>query len=424
MPGIAHRADTSTKVKAEGLALRTKNITLRNWDKVYGLEAIAMLERAGPVIAEAATLLAEDHYGLNSPVMEFVSRVSPRMPVQAVFARFYDNRSRDGDYLILFRYGNRKVYEEITRRFEATGQLDPGPWVVGDQLRAAARYGKNWAIPLVSKGLEKTEVTGARYVAGATHSFSHADVAAEIFEELTGKDFGYRPADSQEAREAAIAKAKAWWAADGRKELAAKIAADHPPVVDPGDLFLSDDEIALRVSAIEGGEREKRAKAIASLGEVYNWEVQQALLGAIEKENEAKQRLKMLQVIAQRPLLWQFPLLARWFERDPDLAVRELAGECLRKVVADKTTRMWWLRLETRDCGLTAARRMARDGMAPSPLRRVAVDILTAWNSFADQPLLRELAAEPALRDYKPLVKYLEHHDVLMKLPVPGAPQE
>ncbi len=59
------------------------------------------------------------------------------------------------------------------------------------------------------------------------------------------------------------------------------------------------------------------------------------------------------------------------------------------------------------------------------PLSRIpAPGILAAWDSCLDQGLLCELGAEPAMRDYEPLAKYLERQDALMKRPVPASPQE
>ena len=110
-----------------------------------------------------------------------------------MFARFRENRSRSGDYSTLLRFGDRKVYQEIARRFEATGTLDPGPWEVPGQLREAVGCGKNWAIPLMAKALERTEVNGVWYIAGGTHLFSIADVAAESFQKLTRKILATTP---------------------------------------------------------------------------------------------------------------------------------------------------------------------------------------------------------------------------------------
>ncbi len=401
------------------LALRSKNITLRNWDKVGDLEALAMLIGPGAVMAEARALPADDPS--DNSRRDLLHLLDPRLVVVEVFARFRENRSRSGDYSTLLRFGDRKVYQEIARRFEATGTLDPGPWEVPGQLREAVGCGKNWAIPLMAKALERTEVNGARYIAGGTHSFSIADVAAESFQKLTRKDFGYHPADSQEKRSAAIEAASAWWSAHGRTELAAKIAEDHPPVVDPGDLFLSDDDVARRVAAIDGNDPQQRAKTVASFGDVRSWEVQQALLHAMDKETGSKERLAMLKAVAGHPAIWQFPALATRFEHDPDPALRELAAQCMNRVLADKTTPIWWVRLETRDCGLAAIRRVAQDKKALDSLRRIAVDALIAWDSLVDQPLLRELATEPAIQGYRPLTQYLKRQDMYLAIPGPPA---
>lgn len=91
-------------------------------------------------------------------------------------------------------------------------------------------------------------------------------MAIEEFQRLIGKDFGYDKAGDVRARLAAIAEARRWWDEEGREALKGRIAEDHPPVEDPGDLFLTDAEIDRRVAAIEGGDPDARRQTVASLG--------------------------------------------------------------------------------------------------------------------------------------------------------------
>ena len=97
-----------------------------------------------------------------------------------------------------------------------------------------------------------------------TQSFSDADIAIEELQKLTGKDFGYKPELEEQARLAIIATARAWWEKDGKQQLATAIAKDHPPVEAVADLFLTDDEIAARVTAIGSPDVETRRQAIAN----------------------------------------------------------------------------------------------------------------------------------------------------------------
>jgi ribosomal protein S8E len=210
----------------------------------------------------------------------------------------------------------------------------------------------------------------------------------EEFQKQTGKDFGYRPEKSERERLDAIAKAREWWKKEGQAQLAAKIAEDHSPVVPAGDLFLSEDEITARVAAIDGPDAARRRQTIANLGDAYSYRIQRALLNAVHKEQDAAERLKILQVLKKRASLWHVPTLAKIMEADKDAAVRVAAAGAIKAVVADKTTWLWWIRIESRESGLEAARRIAGDVKAAPDLRRAAVDILRAWDSWMDRPLL------------------------------------
>jgi hypothetical protein len=391
------------------LELRETNTTLRGYDRVRALEVLAMLEGPEKVVEEGLKLLSEDRYGLNSPVMEFLDHVDPRAPVRAVLARFWKSESREGDYTYLYKYGDRKVYAEIARRYEETGKLDPGSWTMGEQVCWAAKYGRNWAIPIVAKALERTEMTGSRYVSEAVGSqpFSNADEAMEEFQKLVDRDFGYRREGSEAERLEAIRSARAWWLDEGRTLMAAKVGEDHPPGPSHGDLLLPDDELAAKVAAIEDGDAAVRRQTIRSLGDVHTYQIQRALLNSLPRERDPAERIVILKVLQQRPKLWHLPALTELFEHDGDEPVRLFAGDVIKKVVGYKATSIWWSRLETRDVALSSARRLAREQGTPVSVRRRAAEILLAWGSFIDERLLRGLAAEPGFRGHEALHSHL-----------------
>jgi hypothetical protein len=376
------------------LALSGDNITLSKHHRVRALEVLAALEGPEAVITEMRQLLDSDTYGLNSPVREAMKRIDPQNPIRLVFKRFWDRQSRDGDYVLLLRYGDQAAYVEMTKRLEATGRVDPGSWNLGDQAASASKHGQNWSIPILAHLLAETKMTGSRFRQGFTQSqpFSTADIAMEEFQKQTGKDFGYRPEKSERERLDAIAKAREWWKKEGHAQLAAKIAEDHPPVMPSGDLFLSEDEITARVAAIDGPDATRRRQTIAALGDAYSYRVQRALLNAVLKEQDAAERIKILHVLKNRAWLWHVPVLAKIMETDKDTAVRVAAAGAIKTVVADKTTWIWWIRVETRESGLEAARRITADAKATPELRRAAADILRAWASWIDRPLLQRLS--------------------------------
>jgi len=261
------------------LRLRQSNLTLRGYDEIDALQKLAMLEGPAMAVERMQALLATDHYGLNSPIVEAMDRIDPQKAVQSTFARFQQNQSRDGDYVLLLRYGNRATYQEMARRYEATGKMDPGLWNLGDEMEHAVRYGRSWAIPLLAKTLEQTKMTGSRSGTNLPpQSFSDADIAVEQFQKLTGHDFGYKRADSVENRLAAIAQANRWWQRGGRTTLRPLIEAEHRPVENSGDLFWSQAKIDGIVALLTGMDTSRRRKAVASLDKVYSYQVQQALL--------------------------------------------------------------------------------------------------------------------------------------------------
>ena len=368
------------------LALRDRNITLRGYDKIQAYEMLAMLEGPQSVIAPMRQMLATDYRDLNSSVVEAMTRIDPQSPVRAAFARFKEHRSGGSDGPILLRYGTRETYFEMARRFEATGKMEPGGWALSDQMEQAARYGKNWAIPLLARALVETEMTGSRLLQNMKTSqpFGAADVALEELQKLSGHDFGYKPEAGVALRLAAIKKARQWWLKGGRAALNKTIHADHAPLAAVGDLMWSDAQIAKRVAALQNPTT--RRKSLAAMNEIYSYRVQQALLALLPKEPDAALRLQMLQKLRSHPALWQVPQLAEVLEKDSDEACRVFAGQIIAGEMKSKGTMLWWNRLESRDAGLDAARRLVRDNQTSPAVRETARNILRAWGSFVDSP--------------------------------------
>ncbi len=372
------------------LALREKNTTLRRYDEIVALETLAMLEGPQAVVERGQILLAEDRYGLNSPVVELMEKIDPQSVVRGVMSRFWANKSQDGDYRTLLKYGDREVYREMTRRFEQTGKLDPGTWNIGDQVWSAAKHGRNWAIPIAARMLRETKMTGGRSTTDGRGSqpCSTADIAIESFSDLTGRDFGYDRDGSVEARLDAIAKAHRWWEQTGRDELKDVIAADHEPVINSGDLFATDDEIQAQVKVIGGGAPAARKQLLSTLGTVYSWRIQTALVDALAKTDDLNESMSILKVLNRRPSPWMLPTLASAFE-NPKLGsdVRLLAGQTIRDVVAIRGDSR---RLETRDAALDAARKVIRAEATshPQAMRNQAEAILQAWGQWDDLRLI------------------------------------
>ena len=363
------------------LLLRGRNITLSQYDRIRSLEVLAALQGPEAVIDEIHALLAADTFGLNSPVVEVGNQLDPGAVVRGVMQRFRDGIFRDGDYTMLLRYGDQAVYQQIARRYEATGRLDPGAWSPGEQLQWAAKYGQNWAIPLLARGLLDTKMTGSRQMGKMTRSrnFGTADIAIEEFQRLAGKDFGYQPDSDDTERLAEIAAARDWWEKEGRQALADTIARNHPPLLPIGDLLLSEQEITARVLAITGDDATLRRRTVAVLGETMSYRIQRALLDTLPKEPDPAERLAMLGIIAQHPKAWHLPSLTRVFTDDADTAVRVAAGEIIGRMMVQKSTVLWPLRLETREASLAVAWRLADDPNAPQEVRSTGKAILRYW---------------------------------------------
>ena len=107
-----------------------------------------------------------------------------------------------------------------------------------------------------------------------------------------------------------------------------------------------DEELAETVAAIGGDDAKVRRDAISSLTEVSSYQIQRALLNALSRELEVASRVAILEALKKRPKLWHLPTVAAILEKDSSVRVRLAAGEMIQRVVGNKTTSIWWTRLE------------------------------------------------------------------------------
>jgi len=381
------------------------------------LQNLAMIEGPETVMAELRQVFADSKPDLNNYAEEVLFRLDPQTVLRDAFQRFKNGSSQEGDYKFLLQYGDRVVYEEMTRRLAATGKLDPSPWTLSEQAEWAAKYGQNWAIPMLAELLVFTNVTGSRYVNPAVggQAFADADVAVEEFQKLTGKDFGYRREKDLAERQAIIDQAREWWKQEGQKASAELVAQDHPPVIPLEDLMLSEDQIDGLVSALQSQDANLRRQTVASLQGVYSCRVQRALLNALALENSAPERAKIIKVLQKHPELWHLPTLVRVMESESALTNRVLAAQGIRLAVMDTRGWLWWPRLESREQALASARLLVSDGKTPVELRRAAAEILIVWNSFTDEPLLRTLTVNADFKEFEPLRVFIQQRNEIAK---------
>jgi hypothetical protein len=415
----AESKDTSQAVMVRNqLKLMDKNITLRKYERIDTLEVLAMLEGPESIVEEGATLLAEEKDWVAGPVRDMLSQVDPRTPVRQAFDCFWQKEGEGAALAIVLQYGDKKVYTELARRFEIKGDLGGDSWNAPDQIRWVARYGLNWAIPIVATAMDAKKLT-MKYKNDVNF------VAVEKLQELTGMDFGYNREKNEQDKKVALERALAWWENEGKTSMAEKITEDHPPVDDPGDLLFDDEALQKQVAAIQNEDNQNRGSSIAALGEVRTYQTQQALFEALRKEQLAQERVKIIAIIGQRPKLWHLPMLFRLLSGENNLAVRIQAGSLIQKIVGNKSISIWSKRLETRDTALEIARQLAKDKDEPRSIREVATSILLAWNSFVDQNLLRELAADTELAHYEPLRSHIENTDKrLREMPMQITPKD
>lgn len=389
------QGDSQAQMIRNQLKLRTQNLTLENrYDELGDMSTLAMLEGPETVIQKLRVRMNAVTLDLNSPYTYLTRQLDPGMVIRDALQRFHDHKSQPGDYPTLLRYGDKAVYQELTRQYLTSGQPGARDWNGGDFLSTAARYGQNWAIPMLARGLQETTMTGSRLQGKMTEAqnFSTADIAIEEFQRLTGKDFGYLQEKSEEERLAAIARAREWWRNGGKDERQPQVEKDHPPMEPLGDMLMSDDETARRVAAITADDPATRRPAIAALGETLSYRIQRALLTALPKEPDAIVRRQMLAILAQHPQLWFLPALTTVLLQDADADTRVAASNILAGLSTASDAH-----LETEDAMLATARKLAADVGTPVPVRRAATRILVRWHSTVDLPLLRTLITDPII---------------------------
>jgi hypothetical protein len=368
--------------------LNGTNMTLNLYDQLRDLETLEALEGPEAVLEDVRRIQRNTGGDLNDPVRTFLMEIDPRTPVREALERFAEQRCRQGDYTLLFQYGDRQVYAEMARRFTATNLLDPSPWSMADEFAYTARYGKQWAIPILGHGLTFTQMTGSRSLNSLpAQTFSAADVALEELQKLTGKDFGYAWSLPEAQRLALIAKARAWWKAEGPAQTKAALAVERP--VPTADLLQSDAEIDATVAAIASRKADERRAAVARLREVRSYRVQRALIEALPHERLPAERRRILQALATMPRYWHLPAYTTVLREDDDLETRVQAAHAIANILANKLSMIWSVRLETRDAALELARQLLRDTQTPSPLHDAAFGILKAWGSWMDAAVLK-----------------------------------
>ena len=112
------RGATQAQMIRNQLKLAATNETLSIYDRLHGLRTLAALEGPEAIIDEARTLLRNERDDSYNAVVELMNEFDPQAPIRAAFARFNANASRESDYVLLYRYGDRAIYQEIARRFQ------------------------------------------------------------------------------------------------------------------------------------------------------------------------------------------------------------------------------------------------------------------------------------------------------------------
>ncbi|MHC4502329.1 MAG: hypothetical protein ACYTFI_03410, partial [Planctomycetota bacterium] len=395
------------------IRLSHRNLTLRKQERRSMLWNLARLE--GPdVVVEDVELLRVVWPEETDPRAKARHMFDPRRMILDRFERFWKEESHNWDHGPVYRFGDKRVYKEITRRFMATGRLDPGRWELGSQLGYLAKYGRNWALPILAEVMKQEAFVSEGDVEYGTKTRWPSEVAAEEIQKLTGQDFGYVKDEAPEEKDIALEKAREWCRAEGRETLAKMAKEDHPPVVKPGDLFFSDDQIEACVAAIQGPDADLRRKTVAELGEAWHYRIQRALLAALEREGDPRERLAILRLFwGTRSgyghwATWHLPAVIRVLEHDEDTAVRVGAAELIRRYGLSGELRG----LEPRLAAVRAARRLAQDQGEPVEVRRAAAEALMghSW-SMSELVLLRRLADDPAFRDFAKLHSHLRRMD-------------
>jgi hypothetical protein len=156
-------------------------------------------------------------------------------------------------------------------------------------------------------------------------------------------------------------------------------------------------------SRTRGDNRVRRSAMLASLGPVYSYQIQRALLEAVENIRTVAERTRILNLLEPRPALWHLPTLMRLFGQDSDVGVCAHAGRIIATIVRNPN----WPRIETRERALEQARKLAMSPKEPTAIRETAVSVLIGRAHFTDEKLLRELGRDPQLIKFEPLRQYL-----------------
>ncbi|TFH47460.1 MAG: hypothetical protein E4H01_08315 [Lysobacterales bacterium] len=184
-------------------------------DREYAVAILKSLvhENWGHTAAHAASALAD----LNdiSPVDVFYTRWKASLDKPG---KIYDS------YVVFYLtdHGTRREWEllhQLAAR-EIEKGLDAGIARIWPALVNCSKAKTSpLAIPGLALALTQTRLSGSRsFKGGASQAFSYADTAVEHLQELTKRDFGYRRDASADERNAAIEKARRWWATEGSKE--------------------------------------------------------------------------------------------------------------------------------------------------------------------------------------------------------------
>jgi len=202
--------------------------------KIWMAKQLAALEdgdrstNRADAIGVLKTLVAENNGYSRVSAAEALARLGDLSPMKLFYQRCLNALQRPGCIIesemvfYMTDHGTRQEWEilnQLAQRELDTGNIVGGSAVWPALVHCSKAKISKFAIPGLALALTKTEKSGSRTVGGGQNqSFSCADTAAELLQNLTGEDFGYRAAGSDAERSAAIEKAHAWWEAKGSKE--------------------------------------------------------------------------------------------------------------------------------------------------------------------------------------------------------------
>jgi len=382
-------------------------------ERMSAIWRLSLVDGSASVLDEVARLPAKyaDKRGerTGSPRGDVMLRIDRRLKIRDRIERYHQKRLEHGQFSDVLTYGDRRTYAELTKRFEATGILDPvsGLKYRNYDLEEVGRRGGAWALPILAIGLTKTESRRSRPEGDKTRHYTDADVAAEHFQRLAGRDFGYRKDDDEEDRRASIEKARRWWLAEGRRALAAKIAGP-PPGQSRGDLYMSDEKIDAVAAALAGDDAAARREAVAELGRAFGRKVQRALLVALKRETDARERIAILRALKAAPRPWHLPAATAILVGDGPAELRAEAARLMGAVgLSSWSTR----HLAPTVAARRAARRVAADEGAPVEVRAAAAEALCdgICASPRDVAIVTKLGADPAFKGFEKLQYRAKH---------------